>query len=146
MSQSNTTLTYMDCGVKGLEDQPKIVRGDFLTSFYALQEWCYRIARMKGFHRTKRDPGMAMALVHSEVSEAVEALRNGPDKPSDHIPEFTALEEELADVIIRVLDFAEEYDSETPGEGFGGLRIAEAIFAKVAFNAKRENMHGGKRF
>lgn len=143
----NTKITYMECGHVGdLEDKPKIVRGDFLASFYALQEWCYRIARMKGFHDKPRDPGMAMALVHSEVTEALEAIRKDPNADSEHIPEFTALEEELADVIIRVLDFAEEFDSETPGENYGGLRIAEAIFAKVAYNAKREKMHGGKRF
>lgn len=140
-------LTYLECGdIKGMEDKPKIVRGDFLQSFFAMQQWCYRIARMKGFHKKPRDPGMAMALIHSEVTEALEALRKGPDKPSEHIPEYTALEEELADIIIRVLDFAEEYNSPTPGENNGGLRIAEAIFAKVAFNAKRKPMHGGKAF
>ena len=140
-------ITYMECGdIKGMDDKPKIIRGDFLKSFFAMQEWCYRIARMKGFHNAPRDPGMALALIHSEVSEALEALRKGPDKPSEHIPEFTALEEELADVMIRVMDFAEEYDSPTPGSDFGGLRIVEAIFAKVAFNAKRKPMHGGKKF
>lgn len=140
-------ITYLKCGRVGdLEDKPKIIKGDFLASFYAMQEWCYRIARMKGFHDKPRDPGLAIALIHSEVSEALEALRKGPNKPSEHIPEHTALEEELADIIIRVLDFAEEYDSETPGEKFNGLRIIEAIFAKVAFNAKQEKMHGGKKF
>lgn len=129
-----------------MEDKPRFTKGDFLSDFQAVQEWCYRIARMKGFHDKPRDAGLAMALIHSEVTEALEALRKGPDEPSEHIPEFTALEEELADIIIRVLDFAEEYDSPTPGKDMAGLCIIEALFAKVSYNAKREKMHGGKTF
>jgi len=69
----------------------------------------------------------------NELSEAVEAFRHG-NGPSEHIPAFSAAEEEYADVIIRVLDDAEAR----------GMRIGEAIFAKLAFNATRGYKHGGK--
>jgi NTP pyrophosphatase (non-canonical NTP hydrolase) len=73
--------------------------------------------------------------MHSELSEALEGMRhNNPD--SDKIPEFTSVEEELADVIIRIMDFAEER----------GHRVGRALIAKVAFNENREHMHGGKSF
>jgi hypothetical protein len=66
-----------------------------------------------------------------------EALaRPSRNPPSGHIPEFTAAEEELADLVIRVMDFA-------AGRGH---RLAEAILAKHAFNAHRPRMHGGKAF
>ena len=67
-----------------------------------------------------------LALVHTEVSEAVEAFRH--DDKENFI-------EELADVIIRVLDCA------------GGLEmdIDAAIRAKLEKNKTRGFRHGGKR-
>lgn len=66
-----------------------------------------------------------LVLVHSEVSEGVEGHRKG--KADDHLPEFTSLEVELADAVIRIFDLA------------GGLelRLAEALAAKLAYNAQR---------
>ena len=43
--------------------------------------------------------------MHSELSEALEALRQGNPR-SEHIPEFSGVEEEMPDLIIRVLDAA----------------------------------------
>jgi NTP pyrophosphatase (non-canonical NTP hydrolase) len=37
--------------------------------------------------------------MHSELSEALEALRSG-NKPDDHIPAFSGLAAELADVLL----------------------------------------------
>ena len=68
--------------------------------------------------------------MHSELSEALEADRKGLQ--SDHIEGFTGVEEELADVLIRVLDFAGHFD----------LRLAEALQAKIQFNLSRPFKHG----
>ena len=73
----------------------------------------------------------ALALVHEEVSEAVSAARHG-NPPDDKIPEFTGVEAELADVIIRVLDLAEGFQ----------WRVGEAVLAKLKMNAGRQHMHG----
>ena len=67
-----------------------------------------------------------LALVHSEVSEALEAFRK------DDRENFR---EELADVIIRVLDCATGL----------GLDMGEAVRLKMAANRKRSYRHGGKR-
>ena len=73
------------------------------------------------------------ALMHSELSEGLEGVRK--PGPSDKIPAYTIEEEELADTIIRILDYAGRYD----------LRISEAIVAKLEFNKTRGHKHGGKK-
>ena len=67
-----------------------------------------------------------LALIHSEVSEALEAFR------VDDKPNFA---EELADVIIRVLDCC-------PGLG---IDIDAEVRAKMARNRTRGYRHGGKK-
>src|SRR5690606_35087552 len=66
-----------------------------------------------------------IALIHSEVSEALEGYRS--DKMDDKLPHRKAIEVELADVIIRVGDLA----------GALGLDLAAAIQEKFAYNAER---------
>jgi NTP pyrophosphatase (non-canonical NTP hydrolase) len=74
---------------------------------------------------TYKIPGI-LALIHSEVSEALEAFRHD-DKAN--------FEEELADTLIRVLDCA----------GGLGLDIDAAERAKMEKNKGRGHRHGGKR-
>jgi hypothetical protein len=67
-----------------------------------------------------------MMNTHGEISEGWEGVRKG-NKPSDHIPEFSFAEEEIADTIIRLADTS----------GAFNLRVAEAVAAKMEFNANR---------
>lgn len=82
-----------------------------------------------------------ICLMHSELSEAMEGARK--DLMDDKLPHRSMLEVELADVIIRVMDFA----------GAAELDLAGAIQEKLAFNRERadhkpENRakEGGKKF
>ena len=76
-----------------------------------------------------------VALMHSELSEALEAMREG-NGPSEKIPAYSCVEEELADCVIRILDYA----------GRHRMDIAGAILAKHEYNMTRPYKHGGKRF
>lgn len=85
--------------------------------------------------------GTKMALVHSEVSEALEGYRK--DKADEHLPHRKAIEVELADALIRICDLA----------GGLGLDLGGAVSEKLEYNARREDHKlevrsaaGGKAF
>ena len=107
----------------------------FAIEFDAIAKEVNKIAIEKGWWKDERNQGEMIALMHSELSEALEALRHG-NQPDDKIPEFSGVEAELADVIIRIMDMA-------AGKGY---RVGEAVVAKIAFNHTRPYKHGGKQF
>ena len=75
----------------------------------------------------------ALALVTTETSEAVEALRHG-NGPDDKIPHHCGAAAELADVILRIMDLA-----------YGrNWDVAQALVDKMQMNSTRENLHGKK--
>ena len=89
-------------------------------------------AKNHGWYETSEDRGVPtkLCLIHSEVSEALEAYRN--DIPYG---EKGCLPEELADVVIRVFDLC----------GLLGIDIAAEIEKKHMTNLYRPHRHGGKK-
>ena len=68
-----------------------------------------------------------LALIHSEISEAMEGARK--NLMDDKLPHRKMIEVELADAMIRILDLA----------GALQLDLAGAIQEKLAFNKTRED-------
>lgn len=103
----------------------------FSQSFNEMCEASHAQAKRSGFWDGPRNKGEMLALIHSEISECLEAVRDG-NPPSVKIPEFSSEEEELADAVIRIMDYA----------GGHGFNLGDAIRAKAFYNAGRENKHG----
>ncbi len=68
-----------------------------------------------------------LALIHSEVSEALEGQRKNLN--DSHLPNRKSIEVELADALIRIADLA----------GYLKLDLGGAYAEKVEYNARRED-------
>lgn len=120
-----------------------------------LQERIYMTALSKGWYEEPRSFGDIIALCHSELSEALEEYRAGfgPNDiyyldangnptfvggqaattwPDEAKPEGIATE--MADCIIRILDWAEH----------NKVNMQQVILQKMAYNETRDYRHGGK--
>jgi len=104
----------------------------FMEAFDDYSRYVHAKMKQNGFWpKAGRSFKELLLLLHTEISEAAEGLRHG-NQPSEHIPAYNAIEEELADLVIRVMD---------TGEG-KELRLAQAIVVKMRFNQTREHKHG----
>lgn len=72
-----------------------------------------------------------LALIHSEISEAMEAHRNDVPDGAPH-----GMGEELADAIIRIVDLAYQRNIDLDG----------IVARKMQENADRPYKHGGKAY
>lgn len=105
----------------------------------SIREWqvaAYENSKAHGFHDAGNDIPRSLALIHSEVSEALEAYRNGEmETVANEKGKPEGFGSELADVVIRCLDLA----------GALGIDLETEIERKHAFNVTRPHKHGGKR-
>jgi len=108
---------------------------DFVEHFYRIARVVHSNAKGHGWWDEERNNGEMLALIHSEISEGLEALRNGNAR-SDKITHRLGIEEELADAIIRIMDLAVAR----------GWDMAGALIDKMIYNARRPYKHGGKEF
>lgn len=101
---------------------------EVLKALNTLADDVYQTAVDKGWHENTVPFPAQIALIHSELSEALQADRKGEGS--------AAVAEELADVIIRVLDTARWLE----------LDIAKAIVEKTEANKARPYRHGGRKY
>lgn len=91
--------------------------------------------------RLERNRGEMLMLMVSELSECMEGERR--NLPDDKLPHRSMAEVELADCLIRIMDYA----------GGFGYDIGGAFEEKLAYNAQREDhkpenrlLEGGKKW
>lgn len=122
-----------------------------LTPLNELAVAIHDTAVSRGWWNKPSEFGTSLALVHSEVSEALEEWRNnhpltevywkhpGTDSLCLAIPPCPSskpegVPTELADVIIRVLDIC----------AYHGIDIDESVRIKMEYNVTRPQRHGNK--
>jgi NTP pyrophosphatase (non-canonical NTP hydrolase) len=119
-----------------------------------LIEESHKTAIEHGWHEEDRNFGSLIALIHSELSEALEDYRNGRGfteiyykcKKDELDPccgkckqcDFNkpcGIPIELADTVIRIFDVCGKY----------GIDLEKAIVEKMNYNQTRPYKHGGKK-
>lgn len=90
-------------------------------------EESYETAKSKGWYEDA-SISTKLALIHAEVSEALEADRSGESKER--------VGEELADICIRVFSLS----------GYLDIDLHKAIRNKMDYNKTRPYKHGGKKY
>lgn len=115
-------------------DQMKALSREItLDSITSLAQSIYTENTNKGFWEggpEKANIPEKIALMHSELSEALEAYRANSN--DDKLTEYKGLDVELADTVIRIFDFCGAYN----------IPIGKLIGLKLDYNKSRPYKHG----
>jgi hypothetical protein len=122
----------------------------FIKAFNQIAGFAHRNSEAKGFWkilaRIRSRPAAEaeeleaifklsrVALMHQEAAEASEPMRIAGIPMDKHLPHRSAECVELADLVIRVMDYAAAY----------GHPLPEVILEKMCFNSYRPLKHGKK--
>lgn len=116
---------------------------DFRLGWERLAKEIYAVGCASGFYdhdhtEPEFNHDQKLLLMVSEIIEGQDALRSAPwpGAPDDKLPNRPGLEVELADAVIRIMNYGSHC----------GLDIPGALVEKAAYNATRGHRHGGKRF
>jgi NTP pyrophosphatase (non-canonical NTP hydrolase) len=102
----------------------------------AMQAWVWAWAQRKGWNERTVEIPEAIALMHTELSEATEAWRNKEVISwSDEKGKPQGIASEYADVVIRIM-----HDC-----GRRGIDLQKELIRKMQYNESREHRHGGKQ-
>lgn len=126
-----------------------------LKKIFMINELAQKVhqnAKDKGFYEKEKNIGEMLSLIHAEVSEALEADRKDNYATGQQLAFPTAnyddahfkrhyeawikgsFEEEMADIVIRVLDMC----------AFKKIDLERHIEAKIRYNTLRQKYHGKK--
>jgi len=133
---------------KTMEEIQTIALENAARGFQYIQDIVHKTANDAGWHKDpatgqliERNFGEAVALMHSELSKALEANRK--NLMDDKLPHLPGEVVEFADAVIRIMDTCAAY----------GYDLAGAIIEKNEYNRQRadhklENRAkaGGKRY
>lgn len=95
-----------------------------------ISEWqnlCFSRAFEAGWHDKDVDKGTRLMLIVSEVAEAMEGERK--DLMDNHLPHRRMAEVEMADAVIRIMDYCGKY----------GYDLEGAMEEKLEYNLHRED-------
>jgi NTP pyrophosphatase (non-canonical NTP hydrolase) len=142
---------------RGIEYVRRVSRTEGLLSLRDMQQWVAEFCIAKGWSgegSPEKTFGDCMALLHSEVSEALEAYRNwGMEDVTDrcgcgidladqatvgeigHRCKPEGVGSEFADILVRLLDDCERW----------GIDLEYEFKRKMQYNDTRAYRHGGKK-
>lgn len=111
-----------------------MLTANFISTLRSLQKYIHAVNTKAGWWTDlntganlvgKRNRGEMLMLIVTEIAEAMEGERK--DQFDDHLPHRKMAEVELADAMLRLLDYAEAH----------GYDIAGAMDEKMRYNALR---------
>ncbi len=110
----------------------------------SITEWvnlCHQRSMEAGWHDSPREKGTLLMLVVTEIAEAMEGERKG--LADDKLPHRPMAEVEMADAVIRIMDYC----------GLHGYDLEGAMREKLEYNLTRQDhkrevreMEGGKKW